>query len=55
MDVLSVAPTPEMVECFRHEGDECHRCDDSGYRPRKLCAGCEEPAKAFQPVRAAKS
>lgn len=34
----------EMVECVRHEGGECPRCDGSGYRPRKYCAGCGEPA-----------
>jgi hypothetical protein len=34
----------ESVECFRHEGEECPRCDGSGYRPRKYCAGCGEPA-----------
>jgi hypothetical protein len=34
----------ELVECFRHEGGDCPRCDGSGYRPRKYCAGCEEPS-----------
>jgi hypothetical protein len=32
----------DMVEHFRHEGEECPRCDGSGYRPRKRCAGCGE-------------
>ena len=36
--------SPELVECFRHEGEECPRCDRSGFRPRKHCAGCGEPA-----------
>jgi hypothetical protein len=34
----------ELVRCFRHEGEACPRCDGSGYRPRKHCAGCGEPA-----------
>jgi hypothetical protein len=36
--------SPELVECFRHEGEDCPRCDGLGYRPRKLCAGCGEPS-----------
>ena len=35
---------PELIQCFRHEGEECPRCDGSGYRPRKYCAGCGEAA-----------
>ena len=35
---------PELVLCFRHEGEACPRCDGSGYRPRVRCAGCGEPA-----------
>jgi len=34
----------ELVQCFRHEGEECPRCDGSGFRPRKYYAGCGEPA-----------
>src|SRR5215207_11058889 len=34
----------ELVECFRHEGGDCPRCDGSGYRLRKYCAGCGEPS-----------
>ena len=34
----------EVVQCFRHEGEECPRCDGSGYRPRNYCAGCGEPS-----------
>ncbi len=55
MDVVSVAPTTEMVECLRHEGEGCPRCDGSAYRPRKLCAGCGEPSKTLQAARAAKN
>ena len=35
---------PELVRCFRHEGEPCPRCDGSGYRPRKRCAGCGTPS-----------
>ena len=34
----------QMVGCFRHEGKGCPRCEGSGFRPRKYCAGCGEPA-----------
>ena len=34
----------ELVECIRHEGERCARCDGSGYRPRKRCEGCGEPS-----------
>jgi hypothetical protein len=34
--------SPDLVECFRHEGEECPRCDGSGFRPRKRCEGCGE-------------
>ena len=36
--------SPKLVQCFRHEGEDCPRCDGSGHRPRKHCAGCGEPA-----------
>src|SRR5215217_3037574 len=36
--------SPELVECPRHEGEECRRCDGSGYRPRRRCEGCREPS-----------
>jgi hypothetical protein len=44
---------PELVRCFRHETEECPRCDGSGYRPRNRCAGCSEPAG--QPSRGGKA
>ncbi len=34
----------ELVRCFRHEAEGCPRCDGSGYRLRRHCAGCGEPA-----------
>lgn len=43
---------PELCRCFRHEGEDCPRCDGSGYRLRKHCTGCDEPAGA--PLRAAR-
>jgi hypothetical protein len=37
--------SPEnLVDCFRHEGEECPRCDGLGFRPRRYCAGCGEAA-----------
>ena len=33
-----------MVECFRHEDEDCPRCDGTGYRPRRRCEGCGESA-----------
>ena len=50
MDTKSLArsaqeESPELVECFRHEGQEnCPRCDESGFRSAKCCAGCGEVA-----------
>jgi hypothetical protein len=34
----------ELIRCFRHEDEGCPRCDGSGFRPRKYCAGCGVPA-----------
>ena len=35
---------PELVRCFRHEGERCPRCNGSGYRSRSHCAECGELA-----------
>jgi hypothetical protein len=32
--------SPELVECFRHEAQECPRCDGLGSRQIKRCAAC---------------
>ena len=40
----SAQESPELVECPRHTGEECPRCDGLGFRPRRHCAGCGEPA-----------
>jgi hypothetical protein len=40
----SAQESPELVECPRHEGEDCPRCDGSGFRPRKHCEGCGEPS-----------
>jgi len=32
----------ELAKCFRHEGEDRPRCNGSGFRPRKHCAGCGE-------------
>ncbi len=47
--------TETTVQCFRHQGKKCPRCDGSGYRPREVCAGCGEPAKALLLGRPARS
>jgi len=38
----------EQVACSRHEGEGCPRCDGSGFRPAKYCAGCGEPAGSIR-------
>ena len=40
----SAQQSPELVERFRHEGEECPRYGGPGYRPRKCCADCGEPS-----------
>ena len=51
----SVRHEAKMVECLRHEGQACPRCDGSGYRPAKRCAGCGETGKHLASARSAKS
>ena len=36
--------SPRLIECFRHQGKDCPRCDGSGFRHAKRCAGCGEAA-----------
>ena len=40
----SAQESPELVDCYRHEGEDCPRCDGSGFRPAKCCAECGQPA-----------
>ena len=48
VDTKSVArsgqESPELVECPRHEEEECPPCDGTGFRPRRHCEGCGEPS-----------
>lgn len=55
MTITSIANKPEQVECFRHEGEECHRCDGSGFRPRSVCAECGESGRPLSSARSGKS
>lgn len=35
--------TPEEhARCFRHEGEDCPRCDGLGFKPRRYCEICSE-------------
>jgi hypothetical protein len=34
----------ELVKCPRHAGEDCYRCNGSGFRPRKRCEECGESA-----------
>jgi hypothetical protein len=40
----SAQESPEQIGCFRHEDQDCPRCDGSGFRSAKCCAGCGEAA-----------
>ena len=37
-------PETDFVRCFRHERNDCPRCDGSGFRLRAGCASCGIPA-----------
>ncbi len=41
---VPVEVTEATVRCFRHGDEDCPRCDGSGFRPRKSCGRCVEPA-----------
>jgi hypothetical protein len=51
----SVRHEAGMVECIRHEGEGCPRCDGSGMRPRRICAGCGESGRPLSSARSAES
>ena len=55
MTTTSIPKVEEQVRCFRHEGEKCHRCGGSGFRPRPVCAECGESAKYLQSARSGKS
>jgi hypothetical protein len=40
--VIGVSVEQDVVSCFRCEGEECPRCDGTGFRPVKRCEGCGE-------------
>ena len=40
----SAQESPEQIECFRHEDQDCPRCDESGFRSAKCCGGSAETA-----------
>ena len=41
----------EVVECFRHDGADCARCDGSDFRPLKYCVECGEPSEGGKALR----
>lgn len=45
MDLVRAAQAPEMVECLRHEGEGCSRCDGSCYRPPSSVPGAASPPR----------
>lgn len=42
--MVSVASPETLVKCFRCEGEDCPKCDGTGFRPVKRCEACGERA-----------
>ena len=40
--VIEVSVEQEVVSCFKCEGEDCPKCDSSGFRLVRRCAGCGE-------------
>lgn len=55
MAKISVVQEGALTKCFRHEGEECRRCDGSGFRLRPVSAGCGTGARNLTAEMSAKS
>ena len=40
--VIEVSVEQEVVSCFRCEGEDCPKCNGTGFRPVRRCASCGE-------------